>query len=231
MKCHSSPLSCINICRREQVFCKWQIRKPFAPALRERCSARGHDSIEMRRSATQDGGNMSFSDTNIIPPPLTFWGKIWNNIYRIVLNLNITFNSIVPLHSGAFASLSSIKGHCRTKLTTATTFSRNTLQTLEETLETNLTARVPELETVTSSLNTHLYSSPSHSSPHVNVCFFTYFLHVKNDFHINTEAVHTYIQMCIMFLRCGTWITSDVKLNMAAQRDASEVFKLFRTVP
>lgn len=55
-----------------------------------------------------------------------------------------------------FASLSSAKGHRRAKLATATTFSSNTLQTVEETLETNLTARVPKLETVTSSLNTHL---------------------------------------------------------------------------
>lgn len=66
VKCHSTHLSFMNICQREQVFRKLQIKKLFAPSCRERCSGRRSDRLDMRRCAAQDGSNMSFSDTNII---------------------------------------------------------------------------------------------------------------------------------------------------------------------
>lgn len=85
VKCHSTHLSCMNICQKEQVFSKLQIRKLLAPALRERCSGRRSDRIDMRRCATQDGGNMSLSDTNIIFSPLTLSGQVRHNQYKTLL--------------------------------------------------------------------------------------------------------------------------------------------------
>lgn len=148
ISCEMSPQLCElhqHLPEGTSVFHKWQRRSLFGPALRERCSGR-----EMKPGHTGRWKHVF----QWYYPHRPSEEKMWNKPQRMDLNLNITFNRVVPLHGRASASLSSPKGHCHTKLTTATTFSPNTLWTLEETLETNLTAHVPDLETVASSLST-----------------------------------------------------------------------------
>lgn len=143
---------------------------------------------------------------------------MWNDLHRIVcifhcIKRNIMFfNSDVPVRSGALASLRSIKGHCHTKRTTAATFSHDTLQTLGETLETNLTACIPELETVKSSLNNHLYSSPSHSFPHlIDVdLFFPSRISCQNLFSRHVWGC-TYFKRHVFLL--WTWIKSSSQVK------------------
>lgn len=79
-------------------------------------------------------------------------------------NLNIIFfQQWCPCAQWSSCIIVIHKDHCHTKHTTAATFSHDTLQTPRETLETNLPACVPGLETVKSSLDTNLNSSTSHS--------------------------------------------------------------------
>lgn len=130
-----------------------------ATALRERCSGGGNHCIEMiRQDARDDGGCVSWRYRRHSHLAALLC-KTENNQWRETESFQS--QGIVYFHCSfartePFASLSSTKGHHRAKLAKGTTFSSNTQQTVEETLETNLADRIPELETVTSSLNTHL---------------------------------------------------------------------------